>query len=161
MKRKYLSLFILLFTILSCSENKSEQDKYNNLISTELVNNPATASNDSDNSDSPKPEITFEKDVFDFGKIIQGEKVSYSFKFKNSGNADLVITSATASCGCTVPKWSKEPIHPGSDGTIEVTYDSHGKQGMQSKSVTLVANTIPNRIVLNIKGEVVTEQEKK
>ena len=83
-----------------------------------------------------------------------------TFRFKNVGQSNLIISSAQGSCGCTVPEWPKEPIAPGAEGKIEVTFNSTGKQGLQNKTVTLVANTIPNTKVIVIKGEVLAPKTK-
>ena len=97
----------------------------------------------------------FEKESFDFGQISNGEKVSYDFKFTNIGQSPLIITSATATCGCTVPDYPKEPVAPGAEGIIKVVFDSSGKLGMQNKVVTITANTVPEITQLNILGNVV------
>lgn len=101
------------------------------------------------------PKFTFVQDVYDFGQIKQGEKVSYSFKFKNTGSTPLIISSASASCGCTVPSYPEEPIQPGEESKVDVVFDSNGKMGMQTKTITLVSNTIPNTKVLYLRGEIV------
>lgn len=93
----------------------------------------------------------------DFGKVIEGEKVSHSFNFTNNGEADLIISKASASCGCTVPEYTKEPIAPGETGHIDVVFNSEGRPGNFSKQVTVVTNTIPNVHHLNIHGVVVEE----
>lgn len=97
----------------------------------------------------------FEKESFDFGQITDGEKVSHDFKFTNIGKSPLIITSATATCGCTVPDYPKEPVAPGAEGIIKVVFDSAGKLGMQNKVVTITANTVPEITQLNILGNVV------
>jgi hypothetical protein len=102
--------------------------------------------------------ITFEEEVFDFGTITQGEKVTHTFKFKNSGNADLVIVSAKGSCGCTVPEWPKEPIAPGVEGEISVVFNSEGKAGKQHKRVSIVANTEPATSAIALKGEIIAPE---
>ena len=89
--------------------------------------------------------------------MIDGEKVTYSFQFTNSGEAPLIISDAKGSCGCTVPNYPKEPIAPGATASIDVTFDSKGRIGKQSKAVTLTANTNPNRKVIRINSEVITE----
>ena len=159
MKKSFQSILILLSAIMlltSCKNNKSESDK----ISPDIVNNPATAS-DKENSDPDKlPEFSFETDNHEFGEILQGERVSFAFKFKNTGNAPLVISSASASCGCTVPEYTKTPIEPGDEGFVNVTFDSSGKSGMVSKTVTLIANTIPNTKVLTISADIQIPKEK-
>ncbi len=148
MKRILFSIFVLVF-LCSCGNNEEE------ILSTDIIDNPNTAS--SDNVDEDKlPHFEFEEEVKNFGQITQGEVVSTSFKFKNVGQSDLIISSAQGSCGCTVPKWPKEPIKPGASGIIDVTFDSNGKNGMQNKTITLVSNTIPNTKVIALKGEVLS-----
>ena len=83
-----------------------------------------------------------------------GETVSYPFKFKNTGKSDLIIADVSTSCGCTVTSYNKEPIHPGKEGVIRVSFNSAGKHGYQNKSIVIVANTQPNTFVLRIKAEV-------
>ncbi|MEQ9186471.1 MAG: DUF1573 domain-containing protein [Cryomorphaceae bacterium] len=99
--------------------------------------------------------ITFESDVFDFGSITQGEKVTHSFHFTNTGNADLVIVSAKGSCGCTVPEWPREPIAPGAKGEVKVVFNSEGKKGKQHKRVSIIANTEPATSAVTLKGDVI------
>jgi hypothetical protein len=103
------------------------------------------------------PEIKFTKTVHDFGKIYQGEVVGTYFSFNNTGSSNLLILDASASCGCTVPKWSKEPVAPGGEGTIEVMFDSSGREGMQNKSITIQTNASNANSVLYITAEVVTK----
>ncbi|MNJ98230.1 hypothetical protein D3C87_159930 [compost metagenome] len=98
--------------------------------------------------------MDFEKGNYDFGKITQGEKVSYSYKFKNSGKSPLIILNATATCGCTVPEVPKEPIKPGEEGEIKVVFNSIGKSGMQDKVITVTSNAQPHIASLHLTGEV-------
>ncbi|SDJ91668.1 Protein of unknown function [Pedobacter sp. ok626] len=98
--------------------------------------------------------MDFEKGNYDFGKITQGEKVSYSYKFKNSGKSPLIILNATATCGCTVPEVPKEPIKPGEEGEIKVVFNSTGKSGMQDKVITVTSNAQPHIASLHLTGEV-------
>ena len=121
-------------------------------VSTDIINDPATAAGEQNDQDVPA--LEFEEDVIDFGEISQGEKVMRRFKFTNTGNSDLIISDAKGSCGCTVPRWPKQPIRPGQAGEIEVVFDSNGKQGRQHKTVTLIANTKPNTTVIALKGDV-------
>ncbi len=144
----------LIAGLSSCSEN-SEKSK-DAKISPEVVNNPATANPAATATSDPAamPVFTFEKDNHEFGEIQEGEKVTYAFKFKNTGNAPLVISSASATCGCTVPEYTKSPVGPGEEGFINVTFDSSGKSGMTSKTVTLIANTVPNTKVLTVSADI-------
>jgi hypothetical protein len=104
--------------------------------------------------DANKPEFKFEKMEYNYGSIKQGDKVDYEFVFTNVGKEPLIISSASGSCGCTVPEWPKEPIRKGEKGKIKVTFNSAGKQGMQDKTVTINSNAATNPVVLHIKGNV-------
>lgn len=98
--------------------------------------------------------MTFDTEEHDFGTIQQGDKVSYDFKFKNTGEADLVITQAKGSCGCTVPDYPKTPIKVGAPGTIKVSFNSRGKHGETSKTVTIMCNTAEGNKILKIKANI-------
>lgn len=99
--------------------------------------------------------IVFEEESFDFGTITQGEKVEHTFKFTNTGSNDLVIVSAKGSCGCTIPKWPKEPIKPGQTGDMYVIFNSDGKSGKQHKKVSVIANTEPATSEVALQGDVI------
>ena len=105
--------------------------------------------------------IKFDEMSYDWGKLKEGDKMTHLFKFKNVGNEDLIISDARGSCGCTVPEWPKEPIKAGKTGEIKVIFDSAHKNGPQSKTVTLTANTDPSNVVLMIKGIVDAKEETK
>lgn len=105
-------------------------------------------------ADGKYPAMTFSKTDHDFGKINEGDKVTYYFDFKNTGEADLLIKNATGSCGCTVPEFPKEPVKPGESGKIKVSFNSAGKPGQQKKSVTITANTANGTEKLNITANV-------
>ena len=93
--------------------------------------------------EGPLPVIQFETDNHDFGTIKEGQKVSYTYKFKNTGDAPLIIQNAQPSCGCTVPEWTKEPIPVGGSGYVKAEFDSNGKTNIQNKTITVTANTWP------------------
>ncbi len=99
--------------------------------------------------------MKFDKDLYDFGKIKVGDKVSHTFSFTNTGNLPLIITDAVASCGCTTPEWPKQPVKPGEKGEIKVTFNSAGKKGRQDKLITITSNTMPPQCVVHMVGEVV------
>ena len=92
--------------------------------------------------------------VYNFGNIKQGQSVSFNFKFKNTGKKALVVTNASASCGCTVPEKPQRPIMPGQTSFIKVVFNSTGKSGHQEKNVTVSANTSPSFPTIKIMGEV-------
>ncbi len=153
--RYFLSIIygFVVTTMISC--NSSEPAKTNSgqdQVSPDIVNNAATASGQE--NAKKLPVFSFEETSHFFGTINSGERMSYDFKFKNTGNADLIISQATGSCGCTIPEYSKDPIKPGDEGVIKVKYNSEGHGGMVSKTITLLANTIPNTKVLTISAEV-------
>ncbi len=125
----------------------------NESISTDIVKNTKSAVKLGEVGSAPK--MQFEETVHDFGKMIQGERVVYGFKFVNTGGSDLSITRVSTSCGCTVVKYNEEPIPPGEGGKIEVAFESHGKKGFQNKSITVLANTEPNSTTLRIKAKVI------
>lgn len=117
------------------------------------IDNPNVAS-DTEAPNPNAPVMTFAEKEFDFGDIQPGSKVHHTFKFTNTGKTPLLIADATASCGCTTPNWTKEPIAPGAPGELEVQFDSRGKQGLISKEVNVRANTQPGNTTIYIKGNV-------
>jgi len=151
MKFRGLSLILFVLAVIftsSCNSSGNKEEK----ISTDLVKNPNTA--DGQSNPGSLPVFKFEEIEHDFGKIIQGESVSYEFQFTNTGKTDLIIVDVSTSCGCTVPSYSKAPIRPGDKGTIKVSFNSAGKHGFQSKNILVVANTQPNTTLLRIKAEI-------
>ncbi len=108
-----------------------------------------------------QPVITFEKTEHDFGKINEGDgRVSVVFNFKNEGMAPLVLSNVRASCGCTTPTWTKEPVEPGQTGSITVTYNPNGRPGRFQKTVTITSNASEPTTKVFIKGEVIPKQAK-
>lgn len=118
----------------------------------------AKAAADAVDPNLPKTSVEFSKSVIDFGDITQGDKVSETITFKNTGNEPLIISSAKGSCGCTVPKWPKAPVPPGESAEMEIEFSSKGKSGKQTKTVTIQANTDPNPTRLTVKGNVLVPE---
>lgn len=100
--------------------------------------------------------ILFTEYEHDFGKIAEGEKVACVFKFENKGKGPLVISSVSSSCGCTVPKYDTKPIAPGGSGIVEVVFDTSGRNGKQTKTITVNSNASKPIVLLRISGEVIT-----
>jgi len=123
-----------------------------------MVNIPATANKGINKSDLP--DMKFEEDVFDFDTITQGEKVTHDFKFENTGESNLIISSAYADCGCTVPEVPKKPIPSGEGNIIRVTFDSDKISGIVTKEITILTNCIPNKRVIKIKANIFVPQNK-
>lgn len=111
------------------------------------------------NEQGALPKFSFEESTHDFGTITEGDIVEHTFMFTNTGDAPLIIQSASASCGCTVPKYPRTPVAPGETGEIQVKFNSANKPGIQNKTVSLTANTDPTITRLTIKSNVVAEQE--
>jgi hypothetical protein len=107
-------------------------------------------------SSSDTAKISFKEYEHDFGKVTAGEKVACVFSFQNTGTAPLVIYSATTSCGCTISKFEKEPVLPGSGGIIEVVFDTSGRNSKQTKSITVKSNASKPVILLRITCEVIS-----
>lgn len=145
--RAFIVIFLFIVFCIGC-----KPDSGNKKVDPELINNPVSATSTEDTSKIPVFE--FETENHEFGSIKEGDVVSFDFKFRNAGKAPLIITQASASCGCTVPEYSKDPIAPGENGFIKVTFNSEGKHGMTSKTVTLLANTTPNTKVLTISADI-------
>lgn len=103
-----------------------------------------------------QPQIKFDTDMHDFGEVVEGEKVSYTFKFTNTGKGPLVITGIASSCGCTVGEYTKDTIKPGAQGNVIVSFDSWKNAGFQQKSVTVNSNTNPSFQMLRIKAMVLS-----
>jgi hypothetical protein len=143
-----LILSAFIFLINGCDKEQTK-DK------TVLVDENESNSNDS----IPVSEITFDTNTYDFGKIKEGAVAEHVFKFKNTGTAPLIVKEARASCGCTIPQWTKEAIAPGEEGKIEVKFNSAGKGGKINKQVTVYANTKPAESLLFITGEVIKSEE--
>ena len=147
----FLGIVVLSGMLITSCKNGANQNSDKSL-SSDVVKNPNTANGDNDTSSLPK--FKFEEEIHDFGRIEEGEKVSYTFKFKNVGKSDLVISDARGSCGCTIADYPKTPISPNGNGVINVSFNSEGKKGFVSKNVTITANTQPNTKVLVIKAQV-------
>ncbi|WP_413666464.1 DUF1573 domain-containing protein [Mucilaginibacter sp. Mucisp86] len=140
MKKLFLSLVAAGMLLSACNSS--------------TAGNSSTTTADSAASAANAPVAKFEKESHDFGKIKEGDKVSYDFKFTNTGKSPLIITNARATCGCTTPTWPKSPVKPGESGVISVTFNSAGKSGLQDKQITVTANTQPAETMVHLIGEV-------
>ncbi len=148
MKKTLLLIALLpLLWLSSCGGQGSSSD-----IDVDLIDNPNSASG-YDNS-AHVPVLTFDSDLHDFGRITQGESISYSFHFRNTGNSDLVISGCSATCGCTVADYPRGRIAPGGEGYVTVSFNSQGKTGQQYQEVTVSSNAQPGRAVLKITAQV-------
>lgn len=104
-------------------------------------------------------QITFAEDKFSFGEIEEGPKVNHEFTFTNTGTEPLILSNVKASCGCTTPSWPKDPILPGEEGTILVTYNTARRVGAFNKSITITSNASEATKVIYISGKVIAVPE--
>ncbi|MFP4288908.1 MAG: DUF1573 domain-containing protein [Bacteroidota bacterium] len=142
MNRYLIIIFLIILSSGICSCNSSGNDK---------------AENTAETSEEKTPEIAFDKNVHDFGKIISGERVAYGFKFSNTGNAPLLITGVRSGCGCTVGDYPKEPLLPGESGRIDVVFNSSGRTGAQSENVRVLTNATDKPVNLRITAEAIRQ----
>lgn len=148
-------LVVIPLFFISCNQKPGDKD----LLPGDVVKNPNSADGTQDGVDMPV--LEFETDFHDFGRVIQGEKVSFGFKFTNTGKTDLIISNVSTSCGCTVPDFPKTPIKPGETHKIDVRFDSEGRRGFQNKTITVSSNAQPSNQVVRIKAEVILPEELK
>lgn len=149
MRVRYIGLLMMGFLMMACTGKDDRK------LSADLVTNPKSAMANTEK----QAVIKFDKTEYDFGKILQGEVVSYTFHFTNTGEAPLLITGVDKSCGCTASEYSREPIAPGRTGQIKITYDSKGHHGIQSKTLVVHSNTNPSQTSLRVKAEVRTPDQ--
>lgn len=150
MKVKLITLSIASLLIVACNNKPNEGGK-----------NGETAERATNLSDSPAvadaPIIKFNNDTYDFGKIKQGEKITHTFEFTNTGKSPLIINDVQAGCGCTTPKFDKKPIAPDEKGNIEIGFNSSGQRGAQHKIISVYSNAEPKQLMLHLKGEVLEQ----
>ena len=101
--------------------------------------------------------IAFESEIIDYGTVFQNENGEKIFKFKNTGDAPLIISKVKTSCGCTVPKYSKEAIAPGESGELTIQYDTK-RLGNFTKTITVMSNAKNGNKILKIKGNIVARK---
>jgi hypothetical protein len=108
-------------------------------------------------SDSAGAEIVFREYEHDFGRVEEGEKISWQFVYENKGPGSLVLNTVSTTCGCTVPKYDRKPVPPGGKGSIEVVFDTSGRSGKQTKIISVMSNSIKPVTMLRITAEVAQE----
>lgn len=153
MKKIVLAVTAVLFTFMVVNA----QTKTTPTITTTTtppVTTPPTPKQDNPNG----PVISFDSIVHDFGKVIKKtDPISCEFKFVNTGKEPLIITDTKSTCGCTIPKWPKEPILPGKSGVIQVSYSKTSNLGPINKQITVFSNANNGNVVLSIKGTVIED----
>ncbi|HMO39573.1 MAG TPA: DUF1573 domain-containing protein [Saprospiraceae bacterium] len=152
-----LVVIAALAVLASCqTANKDVRDQARNAIETGVqpAENMEVSVEPTNIPTGPTTVMEFEETEFDFGVVQEGQKVSHTYKFKNTGTEPLVLSNAQGSCGCTVPQWPRDPIAPGKSGEIVVEFNTQGKAGNRNQKVTITANTNPPQLFLSLKGQV-------
>ena len=145
---KKLVVFILTFTIFIACENKQRTDNQT------IEDNQKAFQPTKDKF----PVMAIDTPSVDLGTLMQGDTIMHVYNFKNTGNMPLVLSNVNASCGCTTPSYSKEPVAPGDKGFITVKFNSKGKEGKLNKTVTAYANTKPAENTVSFKIEVLVKK---
>lgn len=143
--------FAALIFFAACNSNQSKSAEEANTDS--VVNTVETAPQTQIGNGA----IEFKSDSYDFGTVKEGEVVDHTFQFTNTGTAPVILSAVTASCGCTTPDYTKDPILPGKSGEIKVSFNSQGQVGKQQKIVTISSNAVNNVTTVKIEGLVETK----
>ena len=139
--------------ILSCNSGNTQQQE----TAATTAGQPATQEAPDNNATSDNATaavMELETDSYDFGQVVEGTAVEHEFRFKNTGGAPLIISNVQASCGCTTPEYSKNPVAPGEEGMVKVVFNSAGQTGKQHKVITVTSNATTANTLLNLRGEV-------
>lgn len=159
--RLFSAIALSVVLLASCSQGNDQAEKIKALeekiAAMEGANTPVAAdmAQTTTTADpSTLGEFQFSEMEYDFGTINEGQVIERVFNFTNNGQAPLVISNITASCGCTSPDWTKAPVQPGQTGFVKVVFNSAAKSGAQSPTVTIQANTNPTVTRLRMTGSV-------
>lgn len=152
MKKQLFVAVAAAFLLGACQQQPEEKDP--NRLPTSLIQNPFTAAGTDTTSLAQMPVLVFEDTVHHFGKIREGENVSFDFKLRNEGKSPLVISTAEGSCGCTVTSVPRDPVLPGGESALTIRFNSAGKPGHQEKSITVTSNASRGKQTLYIIAEV-------
>jgi hypothetical protein len=139
--KKYVLFLMTVITFVCCDIRRKDKVVDGTPTMAEMAAHDSTA-------------VQIIDSLYNFGKVTEGEKVSYNFRFKNSGKKPLIITNTVASCGCTVPEKPEKPILPGETAFIKVVFNSKGKVGNNHKTITVTSNAYPAFPLLLLQGEV-------
>jgi archaellum component FlaG (FlaF/FlaG flagellin family) len=120
---------------------------------------PVTPPAATNNPNAPK--LKFAEETYDFGTVVEGPQITHDFKIKNEGKEPLILSNVHASCGCTVPTWPKEPILPGKESVVSATYNTSGRPGHFSKSITIESNATGGNKIVVITGDVIKPEDDK
>jgi Protein of unknown function (DUF1573) len=151
--KKYFIFFTTAAILISCDIRRSDR------LIDDAGKEKAVAAKEMEAAMKDSTTVQAIDTAYNFGKIAEGDKVEYKFRFKNTGNKPLVIANATASCGCTVPEKPEKPVLPGETSFIKVIFNSKGKSGHQEKTIYVNSNVKPSFPELKLTGEVEKAKE--
>ena len=166
MKAKLILLIVIAASLTACKDKEAEKkiaalearltelEGKKNVPSQPVIQAPPEVK-----PEGPLPVMQFDQMEHDFGTINEGQKVTHVYKFKNTGDAPLIIQEAKGSCGCTASDWTKTPIPAGGEGFVKAEFDSNGKPNVQNKTVTVTANTWPKQTTLKFKAMVTPKDQ--
>ena len=160
-KFSLLAVFFLAIGLFSCNQGNDEvRDAARQDIETVAPANPNAAAPTQPGVAAPSGPTTamaFDESVFNFGSVTEGEIITHTYSFKNTGSEPLIVSDARGTCGCTVPSKPTAPIAPGETGEITVRFDTRNKVGERQQKVTITANTDPAQTVISLDGTVVSD----
>lgn len=157
------ALLLLSSSFVACQKNENAGGK------TDATKTEGGATNNATNTPDfqqkaealPKTTVKWLEEEYDFKTIKEGDQVTHTFKYVNTGSEPLTITHVKPSCGCTATNWTKEPVAPGQEGMAEIKFDSHNKAGTVNKTVTVYGNFEGITKQLSFKGTVTPDPNKK
>jgi Protein of unknown function (DUF1573) len=145
--KKIIIVSTALLFLASCDVRRKDKIAVNNKLTQQVeIKDPTT--------------VQAIDTAYDFGKVTEGEIVTYNYRFVNTGKKPLIVSNASASCGCTIPEKPEKPIEPGDTGFIKVKFNSEHRVGMAHKTVTVSSNAEPAFPELLLRGEVLAKKEK-
>jgi hypothetical protein len=152
-----ISLSCLLVFSFCKNKNNGIQTTKGNGDPNNTVELPLLADGSVDTNKVAK--MFFDQPLFEFDTVVEGEIITHSFKFKNTGPVALLISDAKSSCGCTIPEWPEGAVEPGQSGEITAKFNTTHKNGSQNKAVRVYANVYPGPAMVTLKGYVRSKEE--
>ena len=147
MNKLFLALGFASISLISCDIRKNDKQ------ADSVISHDQSVGNKEDRQVAPTT-VEIIDSMHNFGTVAEGDMVEYSFRFRNTGKNPLVVSNASASCGCTVPEKPEQPVMPGQTGIIKVKFDSKGRPGKAHKTVNVTSNAQPEFPVLVLAGDV-------
>jgi len=147
-------IFAGLTLSVSCNSGTNNQEQKATETPAVEQGQPSKGQTEGSDAGTAGAVLTLENDSYDFGEVKEGEKVEHEFAFTNTGTEPLIISRVQASCGCTTPEYSKNPIAAGEKGTVKVVFNSAGQMGKQQKIITITSNADKPNTIVKLRGEV-------